>query len=336
MNDRTHPIPAQPAHAYDADFIRVVGGANLGDPIGDADAIVAGDLYRLNPAAPALRLMLQPGPAGHGYQILAQGSQIGRRDDRLSLRALLTLMAPDGDRLELLVVRHEEGGKTYALPLSPMVPRTDYALLAVDTDFGNIRIADIICVSFAAGTLITGPDGAQRSIDTLAPGELILTRDHGPQPVRWVGKATFRANGTFAPVVIRAGTLGNLGDLVVSPHHRVFLYQRGKKRVGGTAELLVQAKHLVDGEAIIRREGGFVDYYSLVFDRHEIIYAEGIPAESLLINDTTVGLLPEDLAAELKARFPGLSQRQHFGTEARREDLDAAGRAALFRRDKGS
>ncbi|MFZ1726344.1 MAG: Hint domain-containing protein [Albidovulum sp.] len=334
MNDRPRPIPAQTAHAYDADFIRVVSGANLGDAIGDADAVMPGDIYRLNPAAPALRLMLQAAPGGNRHQILAQGSQIGRRDDRLSLLSLLTLMAPDGDRLELLIVRHEESQKTYALPLSPMVPRTDYTLLTVETDFGDIRVADIICVSFAAGTLITNPDGAQRSIDTLEPGDLVLTRDHGAQPVRWVGKATLRANGTFAPVVIRAGTLGNLGDLVVSPHHRVFLYQRGQNRVGSTAELLVQAKHLVDGEAIFRREGGFIDYYSLVFDEHEIIYAEGIPAESLMINDTTVGLLPEDLAKEVKARFPGLSQKQHFGTEARREDLDAAGRDTFFKHDK--
>ena len=114
----------------------------------------------------------------------------------------------------------------------------------------------------------------------------------------------------------------------------MFLYQRNHTRVVRTAELLVQAKHLVDDERIFLREGGFVDYVSLIFDRHEIIYAEGIPAESLMVNEATLQRLPEDLAAEVKARFPGLSQNQHFGTEAGRLALDGIGAAALYQRPR--
>jgi hypothetical protein len=137
--------------------------------------------------------------------------------------------------------------------------------------------------------------------------------------------------GSYAPVVITTGTLGNSGDLIVGQHHRMFLYQRDGARLAETAELLVQAKHLVDGERVFLRQGGYMDYFSLIFDRHEIIYAEGIPAESLMVNDATLSHLPEDLAAEVKARFPDLSQRQHFGTEAGRRALDGLGAARLFR-----
>ena len=98
-----------------------------------------------------------------------------------------------------------------------------------------------------------------------------------------------------------------------------------------TSELLVQAKHLVDGERIFLRESGFVDYFSLVFDHHEIIYAEGVPAESLMVNDATVNRLPAALSADVKARFPGLSQGQHFGTEAGRQFLDEIGTASLYK-----
>jgi hypothetical protein len=45
-----------------------------------------------------------------------------------------------------------------------------------------------------------------------------------------------------------------------------------------------------------------------------------------------VNLLPPDLAEKVRARFPGLSQSQHFGTEAGRDLLDEAAREALFRR----
>lgn len=326
-------LPGQSVQAYQAGAIRVVLGANLGDPVGAPDQVALDDVYRLKPEGRARRLMLRlrPGEVDAAQEI-ATGSEIGRPGDRIEPLALLTLLAPDGERLALVTVWHEASLTTYALPLSPMIAGTDYTLIDVGTDFTGLRLADVICVSFAAGTLITRPGAAPEAIEMLRPGDLVLTRDHGPQPVRWIGKATLRAAGSFAPVVISAGTLGNLGDLVVSPHHRIFLYQRGTRRLGGTPEVLVQAKHLVDGDRVWRREGGFAEYYSLVFDRHEIIFAEGIPAESLMVNEETVRLLPDDLADDLRARFPGLRQSQHFASEASRAALDAAGRDTVFRR----
>ena len=56
-----------------------------------------------------------------------------------------------------------------------------------------------------------------------------------------------------------------------------------------------------------------------MFDRHEIIYAEGIAAESLMVTEATVACLPEELAEPLLARFPGLRHDPHFGTEAGRD-----------------
>jgi hypothetical protein len=105
----------------------------------------------------------------------------------------------------------------------------------------------------------------------------------------------------------------------------MFLYQRQRTPGLPTSELLVQAKHLVNGETIFLREGAFVDYFSLVFERHEIIYAEGVPAESLMVTEAVVNRLPVELSAEVRARFPGLSQNQHFGTEAGRQELEEIG-----------
>lgn len=331
MPDHLWPLPAHTAHAYDADTLRVSSGANLGDPIAQATFCELGDIYRLSSDALARRLMLRPNTDDPALLCIAEGSEIGKPGDAVAVLSVLTLMAPDGDKVETLFVRHDATGAGYALPLSPIAPRTDYTLIASREDMGGIRITDMICTSFAVGTMITLPGGAQRPIEALAPGDEVLTRDHGAQPVRWIGRATMRATGGFAPIVIAAGTLGNLADLVVSPHHRIFIYQRGR-RLGSTAELLVQARYLVDGDRVERREGGFVDYCCLVFDRHEIIYAEGIPAESLMVNEATIRRLPPELADEVRARFPGLSQSQHFGTEAGREMLDDAARRQLLGR----
>ena len=238
--------------------------------------------------------------------------------------ARYTLMGDDGNRVELLALHVAQ--ELFALPLSPMGQGLGYQLLKVEEAPEDTALSDLLCVSFARGTMITMADGSQRQIETLESGDRVLTRDHGPQPVLWVGHATLRGVGAFAPVVISAGALGNAGDLIVSQQHRMFLYQR--QRVAGmtTSELLVQARHLVDGETVFIREGGFVDYFSLVFDRHEIVYAEGIPAESLMVSEAVINRLPPELSAEVKARFPGLSQVQHFGTEAGRQVLEALNR----------
>jgi Hint domain len=311
-------LPGQAFQVFAAEDLFVAQGVNQDDPLGGPDTVCAGDTYELDTAAIAVRMVLAA--PGDGPARLAIGTQTGRAGDIVVLEARYTLMDPQGGRVELAILT--TGGGRFALPLSPIATRVGYTLLAIDSAPQSARLTDLLNVSFARGTQITLPTGAQHPIEALQPGDMVLTRDHGPQPIRWIGRATLRAVGAFAPVVIPAGTLGNTSDLIVSQHHRMFLYQR-KRRAGlPTAEVLVQAKHLADGETIFVRDGGMVDYFSLVFDAHEIIYAEGIPAESLMVNEATLNRLPPDLAEEVKARFPGLSQHQHFGTEAGRAALD--------------
>ena len=319
--------PGQACQLFAAEDIYVTIGVNTGDGLALPDEVVEGDIYELDAEARPLRLVMTRPVAGADPQV-TEGSAVGTPGEVVRMAARYTLMSPDGDKVELLLL--PVGGRLYALPLSPLSARADYTLVKVETAPEETRLSDLMCVSFARGTMITLATGAQKPIEQLQPGEKVLTRDHGPQPLRFLGGATLRAHGAFAPVVIQARTLGNSGDLIVSQHHRMFLYQR--QRIPGlpTSELLVQAKHLVDDENVFIREGGAVDYFSLVFDRHEIIYAEGIPAESLMVNDATVSRLPPEIAAEVQARFPGLAQVQHFGTEAGRQFLSQVGPAALF------
>ncbi|MDT8856134.1 Hint domain-containing protein [Paracoccaceae bacterium Fryx2] len=318
-----HALPGHACQVFEADSIFVSSGANIGDGIGGTEAACLGDVYELDRNARALRLVVTRVAQG-GVQHVAPGSEVGVPGEPVRLDARFTLLAPDGDRVELLILRHGgAAGGCFALPLSPIGARIDYTLVKIDPEPEAALLADLMCVSFARGTMITLANGEQRPIEALSPGDRVLTRDHGAQKVRWVGRAALKALGAFAPVVISAGALGNAGDLMVSQHHRMFLYQRDRRSGLATSELLVQAKHLIDGDRIFLRPGGYVDYFSLVFDRHEIIYAEGIPAESLLVTEATLSRLPADLADEVKARFPGLNQNQHFGTEAGRNQLDA-------------
>ena len=326
-----HPGPTPPGHAcqiFRADDIFVTSGANQGDGVQGPQDVAPGDVYQLDRHATALRLVVSQ-PEGQAQHV-EQGSEVGHPGAEIRLEARYALMAPDGDKVELLILLLD-GTERYVLPLSPIGPQVDYTLLSVEPAPSGLLLADLLCLSFARGTMITLANGNQRAIENLKPGDRVLTRDHGKQRVRWIGHARLRAIGAFAPVVISAGTLGNAGDLILSQHHRVFLYQRQKLAGLSTNELLVQARHFVDGEQVYLREGGFVDYFSLVFDHHEIIYAEGIPSESLMVNDATVSRLPPEIAAEVKAQFPGLTQIPHFGTEAGRQFLDEIGPSALFK-----
>lgn len=325
--DGDSPLPLQVCQVFRSDAIYVSTGANFGDGMAGPDDVCLGDVYVLDDRARPERLMLTRGSV---QQVVAAGSAVGRPGAAISLAARYTMMAPDGYNVELLVLLAEQSGETLILPLSPIGVGIDYTLVKIEEAPREGRLADLLCISFARGTMITLEGGSQCAIEDLRPEMRVLTRDHGAQALRWVGKATVRAVGSFAPVVIASGTLGNAGDLVVSQHHRMFLYQRQRKSGVLQAELLVQAKHLVDDDSIFLREGGFVDYYSLVFDRHEIIYAEGIPAESLMVTEATVSRLPHDLAEEVKARFPGMAQAQHFGLEAGRQLLENLGPEALF------
>jgi len=322
--------PPQVVHVFDADQIWVTSGVNHGDGLDLAPMVQPGDVYRLAPDAVPHRLLIDVemlrGPR------IAPGSEIGRQGDAIELVARHVMMTPAGDTVDILLLRDPTAGSLYALPLSPIAARVDYTLIEAHDKPETVRLSDLVCIAFTTGTMITMAGGAQRPIEALAPGDRVLTRDSGVQPVRLVSRARLPALGSFAPVVISAGTLGNEGDLVVSPHHRIFLYRRGEARIGETSEILVQAKHLVDDEHVWRREGGYVDYYALVFDQHEIVYAEGIPVESLQVNAATLSLLPEELGAEIRARLPDLNHRPHFGTEAGRELLDRIGRNSIFRK----
>ncbi|MEH7827300.1 Hint domain-containing protein [Gemmobacter denitrificans] len=312
-------LPGQACMVFPAEAIYVVNGVNQGDPLAPPDEVCHGDIYLLDRETEALRLVLD---RSSGMAILAAGSQCGEPGTPLQMLCRYTLMGDDGDKVALLLLAIPGEGH-FALPLSPMGAGIHYTLVHAEEAPESTHLSDLLCVSFLRGTAITKADGSQSRIETLIPGDRVLTRDHGPQPIRWIGRATLRAVGPFAPVVITAGAMGNAGDLIVSQHHRMFLYQRQRIAGSATSELLVQARHLVNEETIFLREGGYADYFSLVFDRHEIIYAEGIPAESLLVTEATLSRLPVELSAEVKARFPGLNQNQHFGSEAGRNLLEA-------------
>jgi hypothetical protein len=135
-------------------------------------------------------------------------------------------------------------------------------------------------VCFTPGALILTPDG-ERPVETLRPGDLVVTRDRGAQRVLWVGTETWPGTGDTAPVLIRAGALGNRRDLLVSPQHRMLIRGWRAELFAGLPEAMVAAVHLVNGRTVVRAPRPSVTYLHFMLERHEIVFAEGAQTESL-------------------------------------------------------
>lgn len=297
---------AQGIRVFRARDLSVCNGANLGDPMAEARELVLDDVYQLAADARKWRLTVSA-VDGLSHMTICEGTQLGTTGAELHLDCCVTLMAPDGAIVEAIVaVELEPGGahiaETYVVPLAEMRPRMDYALVSMQTTGARAKFAELACVSFTRGTNITLSTGEQRPIEDLRVGDKVLTRDNGVQPLRWVGQQTVRATGAFAPIVIAKGALNNARPLMLSPSQRLFVYQRSDRLKAGQAEVVVRADLLVNGTTVKRSDGGFVDYFQLLFDNHEFVFAEGIAAESLTVDQRTSPALPVEVQDKLGLR----------------------------------
>ncbi|WP_417255418.1 Hint domain-containing protein [Celeribacter halophilus] len=194
-------------------------------------------------------------------------------------------------------------------------PESGTVTLTNGTTISFSGIETVIC--FGKGTRIATPYGA-RAVEDLKPGDLVLTMDNGLQPLRWVGARTVPATGRFAPIEITKGALGNERDLIVSPQHRMLLNGWRSEMLFNTSEVFAAAKHLVNGSTIREAQGGFVTYYHLMFDRHEVIFAEGAASESFHVSDYSLTGVADGAREELFALFPELrSMPAQHGSTAR-------------------
>ena len=173
---------------------------------------------------------------------------------------------------------------------------------------------------FTPGTLIATETGPRR-VEDLAPGDLVLTRDNGLQPLRWVGRRTLSladliVQPALRPVRLAAGRLPGLErDLLVSPQHRMLVEGARAEMLFGEPEVLVAARHFAES---VLAPG--VTYLHLLFDAHEIIKAEGAWTESFQPATRMLSEMEAETRAEIEALFPGLG---HQGFPAARPALKA-------------
>jgi hypothetical protein len=198
------------------------------------------------------------------------------------------------------------------------------------SDTAFVTLNSIPC--FVAGTLIRTPDG-EVPVETLCAGDLVLTHDDGPQPLRWIGRRTVEAVGVLAPIEIRAGTFGPHRTLLVSPQHRVLIRDALAELWFGEAEVLVSAKDLVNGRSVKVRAGGMVEYVHILFDRHQVVWSEGLATESFLPGPQTTASFERAIVEEICTIFPEIDPQSGLGySPAARRSLRGYEAQVLFSR----
>lgn len=174
-----------------------------------------------------------------------------------------------------------------------------------------------IIVCFTAGTRISTPYG-QRPIETLGIGDLVLTKDNGPQAIRWIGKRTVPAVGKLAPIRFKAGVFDNDRDLIVSPQHRMLCSDWRSNLMFGDSEVLATAKHLINGDTVVRETVDEVTYVHIMFDEHEIVFAENTASESFYPGDSALDAIGREASEEMFSVFPEIaSLPTSYGDTAR-------------------
>ncbi|WP_430464653.1 Hint domain-containing protein [Tabrizicola sp.] len=168
---------------------------------------------------------------------------------------------------------------------------------------------------FTPGTRVQTDKGL-RAIEGLVPGDRVLTRDRGYQPIRWVGQKSFaaadlQANAALQPVLIRKGALGPglpTRDMKVSRQHCLLQDGSRSELYFGEREVFVRALHMVGQPGIVEAVVQEVTYIHLMFDHHEVILADGIWSESFQPAARNIGGLDEAARAELFAVFADMPE----------------------------
>ncbi|MBU2944459.1 Hint domain-containing protein [Shimia thalassica] len=172
-------------------------------------------------------------------------------------------------------------------------------------------------ICFTPGTLILTQHG-ERPVETLKAGDLVLTKDDGLQPIRWIGASETDGTGDFAPVRLSKEALdGAQRDLLVSPQHRFLMDNWMNELLFGDREVFASATHLEDGNLVRREPCEKVTYVHMMLDRHQVVFAEGVATESFYAGDVGVAAMSATAREAMFRAFPHL-----------REDLSAYGATA--------
>ncbi|SMR72025.1 Hint domain-containing protein [Aliiroseovarius halocynthiae] len=170
--------------------------------------------------------------------------------------------------------------------------------------FFNIANSQVVC--FTNGTFIQTPAG-ERPIETLKKGDWVTTADNGPQRILWIGGQPVHRNllklvPKLRPILIPEGVLGATRRTLVSRQHAILDSDQSR---------LVRAIRMTKKTGSrMRIANGVreVTYFHILFENHEVIFANGVASESYFPGNQALRMLTPRLRRQVYEIFPRLSQ----------------------------
>ena len=170
-------------------------------------------------------------------------------------------------------------------------------------------------LGLAPETNVRTPCGPRR-VENLRPGDLIVTRRDGLQPLRMIWKRTIAASEiaadpSLAPVAMKPRAVGPMmpqTELRLAGSHKLLVPGYRLEGLEDTDACLVRARELVNttDDVWVDRTNRDITYFNLVFDCHQIFAANGLPVESFLPSPTSVCSLEDAVREELERVLPDL------------------------------
>ena len=183
---------------------------------------------------------------------------------------------------------------------------TTYTLKIVVADVGDGAFNSGILVSyicFGEGTKIQTKNKL-KTVEDLKIGDLVLTRDNGLQPIRWIGCSEVSGRTDAAPIKFLKGAIGNDRELILSPNHKVLVSGWRTELFLGVDEAMVPAKSLINDQTILRVPQDKIKYYHILLDNHELVLSNGVWTESFYPGPQALRMLDRKSLAELKQVAP--------------------------------
>ena len=192
------------------------------------------------------------------------------------------------------VVQNAPGSNIYSVALVAPNGQTIYTLSQVEESSGVPVTAGVAAgtagtvvtiACFAGGTMILTPHG-EVAVEALQIGHTVTTISGAHRPIRWIGRCAY--DGAFIarnrhalPILIKPGALADgvpCRELMLSPRHAVFDTETGT---------LIPAERLVNGVSVVqRRDLAAVFYYHIELASHDVLLADGAPAETFVDRDS--------------------------------------------------
>lgn len=227
----------------------------------------------------------------------------------------VTVLLPNGQTVTITGVSFilEDGRRLFTPTDGSILKEATLISAQAVGKISRISISSLGPSCFTAGTMISTPHG-KVNIENLLPGETVSGIHNSSLMIekifrRRINRVTLALNDKLRPIRITSGALGNglpQRDLLVSRQHRILIKSKIAKRMFGTDEVLIAAIRLTDIPGIfIDYNVTSVEYIHLLFKKHEIIYAESAPTESLFLDIATLTLTGDPAYDEMYLIFSG-------------------------------